>query len=67
MEEYTALLSDTVKKKGLPFRRIMLSSPEEVRKFGSPFGTFGLYYNGRFVTHELMAENKFEKLLETLL
>ena len=63
MEEYVGLLSEVAKKKDMSFQVIRLNSYTEAQKFGSPFGTFGLYYNGSFVTHELMPEKKFEKLI----
>ncbi|MFR6041677.1 MAG: YoaP domain-containing protein [Dysosmobacter welbionis] len=32
----------------------------------TPFTTYSLFYNGRFVTHEILSEKKFDKLLEEL-
>jgi len=67
MDEYVHLLTDLCEKRALSCEMIKIESAEEARRYGSPFGTFGLYYNGLFMTHELMSEKKFEKVLDTLI
>jgi len=48
---------------GVNGRKIHLATREEVQQGPSPFGVLGVYYNGAFLTHELMAAKGFEKLL----
>ena len=36
---------------------------EQARQAPTPFPTYSLFYNGAFVTHEILSEKKFEKLL----
>ncbi len=36
---------------------------EQAQNFYSPFSTFSLYYDGVFLTHEILSEKKFEKIL----
>jgi ribosomal protein S18 acetylase RimI-like enzyme len=67
MEEYVHLLSAICEERGIKNKITKIRSSEEARQFGSPFGTFGLYYNGEFVNHELMSENKFRKMLDTMM
>jgi ribosomal protein S18 acetylase RimI-like enzyme len=67
MEEYVALLSEVARKRRIPFEIQKLKNYQDAQKFGSPFGTFGLYYNGEFKTHELMTEKKFEILIDELI
>lgn len=62
MEEYVALLSEHIRTRGEPCTVRRLDTAEEARRSGSPFGTFGLFRNGTFVTHELMIPSKFDKL-----
>lgn len=45
----------------------ILISYKQVQEQGSPFGTFGIYYNGKFVTHELMTEKKFNTLIDDVI
>ncbi len=37
---------------------------EKVQSQGSPFGTFGFYYRGKFITHELMSEKGLNKMVK---
>ncbi len=67
VEIYVNKLSDIVRNKGVQFNLIKLNSSIEAKEIGSPFGTYGLYYEGKFLTHELMAEAKFEKYIEDIL
>ena len=48
---------------GLPHRKIKFKTHNEVLNGPSPFGIFGAYYNGFFLTHEIMSRSKFEKTL----
>ena len=67
MEEYVHLLADICEKRGIKNKIRKIVSAEDARAYGSPFGTFGLYYNGKFVKHELMSENKFHMLLDEMM
>jgi len=64
MEEYVGLLNSIVKDMKEKATIIKLNSSEEAKAKGSPFGTLGIYYNGKFLTHELMTETKFRSLVE---
>jgi predicted GNAT family acetyltransferase len=66
MEEYVYILSEISEKENISSKIIKLSNFEEAQNLGSPFGTLGIYYNGEFVTHELLSEKKFNKLLTEL-
>jgi len=62
MEEYVGLLNGVTMIMDHPCSIVKLQTCEDARENGSPFGTLGIYYNGRFLTHELMTEEKFRKL-----
>jgi len=64
MEEYVGLLNNVAKKLKQKTKTIKLTSNLDAQNNGSPFGTLGIYHNGKFVTHELMTEAKFEKLIQ---
>ncbi|MCW7481197.1 GNAT family N-acetyltransferase [Leptospira kanakyensis] len=66
MEEYIVSLANLAKKNKFPVEIKKLKSYKDAQSIGSPFGTFGVYYNGVFLTHELMTEKKFETLLAGL-
>ncbi len=64
MEEYVALLNSVAMGLGFPCSTIKLETCKNAQKHGSPFGTLGIYHNGAFLTHELMTEEKFKKLIQ---
>ena len=64
MEEYAGLLAEISGKNEIPFNIKKLKNCEEAQETGSAFGTLGIYYDGEFITHELMSEKKFEKFIE---
>lgn len=66
MEEYVELFAEISKKNKITFNKKKLKTYEEAQKIGSPFGTLGIYYNGEFITHELMSEKKIEKFIGEL-
>lgn len=67
MEEYVHLLSEVLKSRNLDFKIVKINNYKEAQEQASPFGTLGIYYNGQFVTHELMAEKKFNKLVDDII
>lgn len=66
MEEYVGLLSKVCESKKKKSEIIKLTSYKEAQAKGSPFGTLGIYYNGDFITHELMTEKKFGDMIEKI-
>jgi ribosomal protein S18 acetylase RimI-like enzyme len=63
-EEYAKLMADVCEKRGKTTELVKINTTEDARKYGSPFGTFGIYYNGKFIHHEVMPEKKFNKFLD---
>lgn len=63
MEFIRVTKENLAKERNVPFEVIHLESAEQAQNFYSPFSTFSLYYNGEFVTHEILSEKKFDKLL----
>ena len=58
-------LENMAKERNVVFRAIHIRTREDAQNAPSPFTTFSLFYDGRFVTHEILSEKKFEKILET--
>lgn len=63
MERYVELIRKIADAKKVPCVVKKLATPAEAQEMGSPFGTFGVYFNGLFQTHELMPEAKIETFL----
>lgn len=60
-------LREIAANKGVPFTIHQLTSTEEAQNAPTIWTTFGLFFDGKFITHEIMSANKFEKLLIKLL
>lgn len=61
--KYVPLLAELAKTRGIDFHVTHIQSREEAQNAPVPFTTFSLFYDGQFVTHEILSEKKFEKIL----
>lgn len=64
--KYVPLITQYAKEQGLSFRSVHIASREAAQNASSPFTTYTLFYNGKFVTHEILSPKKFEGLVEKL-
>ncbi|WP_411844572.1 GNAT family N-acetyltransferase [Schinkia azotoformans] len=60
-------LRRVAESKGVPFNTHRLKTKEEAQNAPTIWTTFGIFYDGEFITHEIMSVNKFEKLLTRLM
>jgi predicted GNAT family acetyltransferase len=63
IEDSIKNLTKVLKNKKFLYKVIELQNYKDAQQIGSPFGTLGIYYNGRLMTHEPMTEKKFRKFL----
>ncbi len=61
--KYVPLIEEMAGARGVEFHAVHIQSGEEARNAPTPFTTYSLFYNGEFVTHEILSEKKFEKIL----
>ena len=61
--KYVPLLEAAAQGAGAEFHTVHITSRDQARNAPCPFTTFALYYNGKFITHEILSESKFTKLL----
>ncbi len=47
----------------IPFECIQLTSREDAQHAPCAFTTYGAFYNGKFLTHEILSAKKFEKVM----
>lgn len=57
-------MSSAAQELGLPVSSRQFRTPKSVRRAGSPFGTFGVFLFGDFLTHKMMTKEHFLRLLE---
>lgn len=61
--KYVPMLENMAQTRGIDFHTVHIRSAEEAQNAPSPFTTFSLFYNREFITHEILSEKKFEKIL----
>lgn len=61
--KYVPILENMARTRGIDFHVVHIQSREEAQNAPSPFTTFSLFYDGELVTHEILSEKKFEKIL----
>jgi ribosomal protein S18 acetylase RimI-like enzyme len=61
--KYVPLIEDIAKAKSVPFKAIRFKSMEEAQNAPAPFTSYSLFYNGEFITNEILSGKKFEKLI----
>lgn len=62
--KYVPLLENAAKKRNAEFRVQHILTREQAQNSPIPFTTFALFYDGEFITHEILSEKKFEKILD---
>ena len=60
--KYVPLLEQTAKEHNIPFKSIFIDSKEVAQNMPVAATTYALFYNGKFVTNEILSEKKFLKL-----
>lgn len=61
--KYVPLLENMAKERNAVFQTVHIRSREEAQNAPSPFTAFSLFYDGQLVTHEILSEKKFDKIL----
>ena len=61
--KYVPRLEEMAKNRHVEFQVIQINAKEQAQNAPVPFTTFALFYNGELVTHEILSEKKFEKIL----
>lgn len=62
--KYVPLIEEMARARGIPFQSVRIDSKEEAQNGPAPVTTYSLFYNGEFVTHEILSDKKFLKILE---
>ena len=62
--KYVPLIEDVANKHGIKLEIQKIESSQQAQNIPAPCTSFSLFYNGNFVTNEILSEKKFEKLLD---
>ena len=61
--KYAPMIDEIAKKKSIPFKAIRFETTTEAQCAPAPFTSYSLFYDGDFITNEILSDKKFEKLL----
>lgn len=61
--KYVPMIETIAKSKNVPFHAIRFETAAEAKKAPAPFTTYSLFYDGAFVTNEILSDKKFEKMI----
>lgn len=65
--KYVPLIEQRAMSMGIPFKSVHIDSLEKAQNAPAAWTNYALFYNGEFVTHEILSEKKFLTICETLL
>lgn len=64
--KYVPLLKQKAEDMGVSFETILIDSKEKAQNAPAAVTNFALFYDGNFLTHEILSVNKLEKLISSL-
>ena len=64
--KYAPLIEVVANENNIAFKSIKIEIASQAQNTPSPFTTYSLFYNGKFVTHEILSEPKFLKIVDNL-
>ena len=64
--KYVPLIENLAKERKIEFESILIKTKEEAQNAPCAWTNYALFYNGKYVTNEILSENKFLKLVEEL-
>lgn len=62
--KYVSMIEEYSKRIGVNICLRKYMTKEDAQNSITPFTTYSLYYNGKFITHEILNEKKFEVILK---
>mgnify|MGYP002559532607 CR=1 FL=1 len=64
--KYAPLIEESAKQNGIPLKIIQIDSLEKAKNAPMAWTNYALFYNGEYVTNEILSEKKFLSLAESL-
>ena len=64
--KYVPIIENVSKEQNIEFKAIHLDTKEKAQNAPTPITTYALFYNGDYITNDVMNEKKFLKLVEKL-
>lgn len=64
--KYVPLIERCANERGIPFTSVRIDSREEAQNAPAAWTNFALFYNGKYITNEILSEKKFLSIWEEL-
>lgn len=64
--KYVPMVEQTAKDKGIPFESVLLDSKEKAQNAPMAWTNYAVFYNGEYITNEILNEKKFLELVDRL-
>lgn len=61
--KYVPLIEAIAREKCVSFKAVRFETTVQAQQAPAPFTTYSLFYNGDFVTNEILSDKKFEKMV----
>lgn len=62
--KYVPVIEKTAKENNIPMKSVHIKSKEEAQNAPTPVTTYALFYNGEYLTNEILSDKKFLKMAE---
>ena len=64
--KYAPLIEECAKQNEIPFRSVLIDSRCEAQNAPAVWTNYAIFYNGKYITNEILSEKKFLALAESL-
>lgn len=64
--KYVPLLEQVARENNAQLHTVHITTKEQAQSAPVPFTTFALFHKGKFITHEILSEKKFEKIISDM-
>lgn len=61
--KYVPLIERVARERNVSFKTVCFETAEQAQNAPAPFTSYSLFYNGEFVTNEILSDKKFEKMI----
>lgn len=60
--KYVPIVADMAKKLNVEFKAVKFENTKQAQESVAPVTSYALFYNGKFITNEILSDKKFEKI-----
>ncbi len=64
--KYVPIVEQTAKDRGIPFESVLLDDKEKAQNAPAAWTNYAVFYNGNYVSNEILNEKRFLELIERL-